>query len=106
MLRWTLEQVVFAHQTVQFHPVQTQWSLPPCTDDVALGEAAQTFCPRKAAGSIRNLLSLPVRFPRKEHLSVNLPVVQMSVWNRNDIYQRGLQIVTGVAADNEANAFY
>lgn len=75
--------------------MRIQWSLPTGTDDVAWGEAAQTSCPRKAACGIRNPLSLPVRFPNKEHLSVNLPVVQMPVWNRNDIYQKGLEVVTG-----------
>lgn len=67
---------------------------PTCTDDAAPGEASQTSCPRKAACSFRNLLSPPVPFPGQEHLSVNLPTVQMSVWNHNDIYQRGLEIVT------------
>lgn len=89
---------MFTHQT-EFSftqsPVQIQWSLLTCTEDAAPGKAAQASCPCKAACSIRNLLSLPVCFPGKEHLSVNLPMVQMSVWNRNDIYQRGLEIVTG-----------
>lgn len=95
---WTLDQVMFTHQrgfSFTQHPVQIQWYLPTCTDDAAPGEAAQTSCLRKAACSIRNILSLPVRFPGKEHSSVHLPMVQMSVWNRNDIYQRGLEIVTG-----------
>ncbi|PKU44761.1 hypothetical protein llap_4939 [Limosa lapponica baueri] len=98
LAQWTLDQVVFTHQTgFSFIrcPVKIQWSLPSCTDDAALGGAAQTSCPRKAACSFRSLLSLTVRFPDKKHLPVNLPMVQMSVWNHNDIYQRGLETVTG-----------
>lgn len=59
------------------------------------GKGVQTSCPHGATCSIRSLLSFPIHFPSKEHLSANLPMVQVSVWNRNDIYQRGLEIVTG-----------
>ena len=76
-------------------PVQIQWSLPTCADDGTLGGAAQISSSCKTACSITNVLSLPVHFPGKEHLLVNLPMVQGSVCNHNYIYQRGLEIVTG-----------
>lgn len=88
---------VYTSDRVQFHPAPRAdpRCLPTSTDDVVPEEAAQTSCPHKAACGTRNLPSILVHLASKEHLSVNLPTVQLSVWNHSDICQRGLEIVTG-----------